>query len=139
MKNIELEIKRVAVAFEVSRFRINRWCINMFQFNGYSGEDYIVWSFLKETEQLVYIRFGKESERCVVHRFSQSIVLDHWRCVPHFRFNEKMARGLYRLGFDDEGVLAKLNHPLTAHEQLELRNSMSPEFWPQRWLGETHG
>ncbi|BCM90160.1 hypothetical protein IAD21_02011 [Abditibacteriota bacterium] len=48
---------------------------------------------------------------------------------------EVMAQGLYCLGIDDEGVLAQLP-TLSAHEQLELRLSMSREFWPQKWLDE---
>ncbi len=57
---------------------------------------------------------------------------------PHIdsRYNEIMARGLYCLGFEDENILAELNHPLTSHEQLELRLSMPREFWPQKWLDE---
>ncbi len=44
-----------------------------------------------------------------------------------------MARGLYRLGFDEPAILAQLPQ-LSAHEKLELRLSMPREFWPQRWL-----
>ncbi|RYX80819.1 hypothetical protein EON83_26855 [bacterium] len=45
-----------------------------------------------------------------------------------------MARGLYRLGFDDEAIFSQL--PLTAHEKLELRLSTPRELWPQVWLDE---
>ena len=51
-------------------------------------------------------------------------------------YNEQMARGLYRLGIEDEEVLGRLNCPLTFHEQLELRHSMLREFWPAKWLDE---
>lgn len=51
--------------------------------------------------------------------------------------NDKLlARGLYRLGFEDEDVLAKLNHPLSSHEKMELRLSLPREFWPKMWLAE---
>lgn len=137
--DIEPEAKRVAVAFQVTNFRIRQFSSNTFEGIGLSGEDYVVWTFLRETGQLIMIRFGKQYPRCVVHRFSQGVVLDRWRCVSHPLFAEKMARGLYRLGFDDEDALAQLNHPLSAHEQLELRDSMPRKYWPQKWLGETHG
>jgi hypothetical protein len=46
-----------------------------------------------------------------------------------------MARGLYRLGFEDEAISSQLP-PLTNHEKLELRVSMPREFWPRTWLDE---
>ncbi len=46
-----------------------------------------------------------------------------------------LARGLYRLGFEDESILSQLP-ALSAHEKLELRLSMPREFWPQKWLDE---
>lgn len=137
--DIEPEAKRVAVAFQVTNLRIRQHFSNMFTYTGLSDEDYIVWNFLRETGQLIIIRFGKQYPRCVVHRFSQGILLGQWQCVPHPLFDERMARGLYRLGLDDEDVLAKLNHPFSAHEQLELRDSMPRKYWPQKWLSDPRG
>ncbi len=60
-------------------------------------------------------------------------------CLGNPSYNELMARGLYRLGLEDEVALSQLP-PLTAHEKLELRLSMPREFWPQKWLdGEQSG
>jgi hypothetical protein len=56
-------------------------------------------------------------------------------CVPCFgnpSYNELMARGLYRLGFDDPALSSQLPE-LNAHEKLELRLSMPCEFWPKTW------
>lgn len=50
-------------------------------------------------------------------------------------YNELAARGLYRLGFEDEPILSQLPQ-LSAHEKVELRLSMPREFWPQKWLDE---
>ena len=56
-------------------------------------------------------------------------------CIDIPSYNELMARGLYCLGFEDEGVLSQLPQ-LSAHEKIELRLSFPREFWPKRWLDE---
>ncbi len=45
------------------------------------------------------------------------------------QLHERMARGLYRLGIDDEDIVTQFNYSLSAHEKLELRLSLSREFW----------
>lgn len=44
-----------------------------------------------------------------------------------------MARALYCLGFEDEGVFADLKCLLTAHEKVEFSLWMPREFWPDTW------
>ena len=47
-----------------------------------------------------------------------------------------MARGIHRLGIEEEYVWGQLNVIFTAHEKMELRLSMPREFWPQKWMDE---
>jgi hypothetical protein len=68
-----------------------------------------------------------------VHNWDEEV---GWWLDPLPQFHEFIARGLYRLGIEDEDILSQLNHPFTAHEKLELRLSMPREFWPQKWLDE---
>ncbi|RYX80235.1 hypothetical protein EON83_29500 [bacterium] len=133
-EQIKRESYRIATAFGVKRIGIGRRFSNIFEFRGPFENDEMVWSFLKETGQLIGIRLGYK-ERCGVHRMKAGRVLNQWLCVRNSMFNEQMARGLYRFGFEDETIIDQL-HPLTAHEKLELRLSMPREFWPQKWLNE---
>ncbi len=48
---------------------------------------------------------------------------------------ELMARGLYCLCVENQNISDQLP-ALSAHEKLELRLSMSREFWPQKWFEE---
>ncbi|RYX82402.1 hypothetical protein EON83_19510 [bacterium] len=59
-----------------------------------------------------------------------------WVTTPrlHHEYSELMSRALFCLGIDDEEVLSKLNHPLSAHDQIELRLNFPREFWPTTWL-----
>lgn len=136
MRDVNFEARRVAVAFRLNRCRSIHGSNNTFQYRGNLSEHTMTWYYLRETGQLIIIRIGDQAERCVVHRFSGGVVLEHWRYVPHPWFDEQMARGLYCLGFEQESVFPQLNYSLTAHEKLELRLSMPHKFWPQNWLDE---
>lgn len=52
------------------------------------------------------------------------------------RLHEWMARVLYCLGVEDPNALDRLDHALTAHEKLELRRGLAPEFWPASWIND---
>lgn len=138
---VDWEERRVAAAFGVARWE----------------RDYTPWrTGLAPTGQVVQVEFCMESptiRRLMIGIYTQesgdlgdtcSVWIERkdpaQRTYPsreiNVCYNEIMARGLYRLGIEDEEWIAPLNHPLTAHEKLELRKTMPREFWPQKWLDE---
>ena len=123
-ERIERETRRVAAAFSAQEF-----CFN----DGYMAQvegATLMWFIDEETAQVDNILLVSPGD-------SIGLVWD----VPSafdYRFSRHgtmLARGLYRLGFQDKNVLRRMP-VLTAHEKLELRLSMPREFWPQTWLEE---
>lgn len=54
-------------------------------------------------------------------------------CLEVPSYNERMVRGLYRLGLEEPSLIAELP-TLSAHEKLELSLSLPREFWPKAWI-----
>jgi hypothetical protein len=128
-EQIEAQARRVAAAFGVETWELD------------PGTDatYCGWS-----DNVLYVRWLIETFRprvifvavSVRHDENEtSLWLDEAQQIdfPSEGNLELMARGLYRLGIEDEGVLSQLP-PLSAHEKLELRLSLPREFWPEQWL-----
>jgi hypothetical protein len=134
MSELEWEVRRIAAAFGVGEFqsREEDWLITSV---GKADTTQILWSIDARINAFFYIEVGENG--CEVDSHTTWPQGDEqWRFYPQPEFHELMARGLYCLGFEDEGVLAKLNYPLTAHEKLELRLAMPREFWPKMWPHE---
>ena len=134
-QQIEREARRVAAAFGIESFEIRDE--EVVAYVGLSSATQVCWNIDSRTNSFFYIEVGERG--CEVNfapNWSKPNAPEEWRFYPNPAFHEVMARGLYRLGFEDEGVLAELNHPLSAHEKLELRLSMPRELWPKTWLDE---
>ena len=149
-EKIEWEAKRVAAAFGIDKWvfkaRIVKQCDKngtrigerlLWDFDSKVPNELISWCFSVEPDELSWIEIGIPNALCCsVWRRYTSLPRNKcaWGFSPQLQYHDLMRRGLYRLGFEDEGVLTRLNVSLTAHEKLELRLSMSREFWPQTWL-----
>ncbi|BCM92289.1 hypothetical protein IAD21_04168 [Abditibacteriota bacterium] len=131
-EQIEWQARRVAAAFEVKKFTCKSSDDAVFFCQGRVGRNTVRWILTRTYGPINHIKVGKGRVGCDA---SYSIG-GQWQCSSHPAFNEQMARGLYRLGIEDEAVSAELNLSLTAHEKLELRLFMPREFWPQIWLDE---
>ncbi len=129
-EKIEWEARRIATAFEVETLTKG-----MFSYRGFSHGILVTWRLGLQTGDLLRLTLYSDTLYCELFR-----ELPHqdgqWMYRSYTpKLNELMVRGLYRLGFEDENVLAQLT-TFTAHEKLELRLSMPRELWPQKWLDE---
>lgn len=146
-EQIEREAQRVAAAFGVDKWEVT-WCYEWWEFIGVGyGQELVRWTIEISSACWIGSEVGpkevevSDRELWQHHRSSCQIVRDSdepdvWECNPLMPFNKLMARAFYRLGFENEDVLAQLNYPLTAHEKLELRLSIPREFWPKTWIDE---
>lgn len=138
--NIAWEAARVAAAFGVGVCVISDhtdfWSLGNWLNDTDNGADHFEVQIDKMTGNMERLSVGGY-ECCVVRRYDMGnpgSAFVVW--TSHLNpYNELMARGLYRLGFEDPAILAQLP-PLSAHEKLELRLSMPREFWPKTWLEE---
>ena len=150
MKDVEWQARRVAAAFGVKEWRVEGrtvvqddengrrlWEKRVWDFDSVVPDDRVSWCLDATSGELCWIEIGVPNAICCsIWRAYMSQTRDKWKWgfSPEPRYHELMARGLYCLGFDDPSVLAKLGYPLTGHEQIELRLSIPPQFWPQKWL-----
>lgn len=125
----EWEAQRVAAAFGGFSFTVHRTAISV-HYEGWVDEVLVTWRLGDPNARVKNICVGTRSY-CGVF-----LVKGAWQWEPGQEGHEQMARGLYRLGIEDEAILAALNQPLSMHEKLELRLSMPRVFWPQSWLNE---
>lgn len=137
-ERIEWQTRRVAAAFGVKEWgQVTEEVEHgVTAFTGLIGEQKVTWAIMDRTGLYAGVgvtNFDSDDSYVSVVQNNEGA---WYTGLSSNRHNELMVRGLYRLGFEDEGVLAELNHPLTAHEKLELRFSLPREFWPQRWRDE---
>ncbi|BCM93176.1 hypothetical protein IAD21_05064 [Abditibacteriota bacterium] len=154
MKDVEREARRVAAAFGAETFeavsleprsfvhfqKVGRVLSRMaLDFEGISGDTPLSWTLDAESGELLSVEIGPLGDRdqCELYLGEAYSAPSEWHLHLQKPFATKLAYGLYCLGFEDEAVLAKLNQPLSHHEQMELRLSLSREFWPQQWTEET--
>ncbi len=133
-EQIEFEARRVAAAFGIEKFS-QRFIVDAFYYKANLGLLWFAWHIHGLTGHLTQIDVGQGRPSCIVAVKEGG----PGECHPHYsrpECNERMVRGLYCLGIEDEVALAPLNYQLTAHEKLELRLSMPREFWPRKWLDE---
>lgn len=123
------EAQRVAAAFGLDSFTVER-TITSVHYEGWLGEVLVTWRLGDPNARVKNICVGTRSY-CGVF-----LVNGDWEWEQGHEGLDQMARGLYRLGIEDEEVLAHLNRPLSMHEKIELRLSMPREFWPKTWLAE---
>lgn len=131
---IQWEAHRVATAFGVEKWGEDVWFMHTDAslFSGTKGELEVVWRINPEG-YACHFRVGNGG----IHDCTVTWREMAWSSKTygsHPEYNALMARGLYCLGIDAPSVVAKLNSPLSAHEQIELRLSMPREFWPPSWL-----
>lgn len=132
-ERIEWEARRVAAAFGA---------ITMSSITDSSFECECVQSeieFSVKPDGLSAIFLGVEPDGDIgVYRDSSSSLV-RWEAynfhIMEGRPKIEMARGLYRLDFEDEDIFSQLP-ALSAHEKLELRLFLPREFWPQKWRDE---
>lgn len=129
-EQLDWEVRRVAAAFGVRDWETQDWG-HLWMIKGAARTgDCVNYGVNALTGRWMGVRVGNNTgQECEVYEKVAAL----WMCRPHPQFNPQMARGLYCLGFEDQSVWAELNHPLTAHEQLELRLSMPSHFWPAQW------
>lgn len=132
-EKVEWEARRVAAAFGVEEWeQVSAASEAEGKYLRYRGED-IEWQIDIMDGDVFSIEAGDAQEN-YCHLFNYP---DYWVIDPSdAQQNERMMRGLYRLGIEDADVLAELNHSLTSHEKLELRLSLPGEFWPKTWIEE---
>ena len=141
-EKIEWECRRMAAAFGVKEWQVDE-SPNQRRGVGEAGL-VVVWGIDFETARFIGVQINGPGRK-VSSIYDEGwidpgiTVQPFWNCSFSTATASFMARGLYCLGIEDEAVLAELNHPLTAHEKLELRLSMPREFWPQKWQGEANG
>jgi hypothetical protein len=131
---IEWEARRVAAAFGVEEWEETErkgFLDKQILFHVFNGpaknDDEICWE-ISETGRLYAIFVS--GIRVVWYTSGVDIYL-----LENPTGAELMARGLYRLGFEDESVWSQLPQ-LSAHEKIELRLSLPREFWPKKWVEE---
>ncbi|RYX82176.1 hypothetical protein EON83_20890 [bacterium] len=132
---IDREARRIAAAFELETFELNEEDDEQMIYVGNLDTVRVGWNIDARTNTFVVIWAGNvEDGECLIHTewYPEG---KEWRLSPMPEFHSIMARGLYRLGFEDESVFSQLP-ALSAHEKLELRLSMPREFWPKIWLNE---
>ncbi len=123
------EVQRVAVAFDVDSVTVVRRITGV-HYEGLCSDVLVTWELGDPNARVKSIQVGERSY-CGVYLSS-----GQWEWEPGREGHEQIARGLYRLGFEDEGVLSQLDSPLTGHDKIELRLSMPREFWPPKWIEE---
>ncbi len=133
------EARRIAATFGVEKWIVSTTEFEGYaNFEGYARETLVTWDIDLVTSSLDGLCLGRfpDNYTQVIYRLKTD---NQWFCESNSGASELMARGLYRLGIEDEDVLAELNYPLTAHEKLQLRLSLPREFWPQKWIDEEKG
>lgn len=130
--------------FEVRRVAAALGCANWFEVNGSqferrfegvtaSGRKVNWWvSYYPAVEGI-----GFCEKRHAIHReaFGQ---IGPWHVGKKLDSEEAtfLARTLYCLGVEEQGVWDELKNPLTAHDKIELRLTLPQEFWPSLWREE---
>ena len=129
-ERIDYEVRRVAAAFGMLHWEINDWGgLWMISGIGERGAQ-VRCGIIASDARCMGIRVGNDSgDECEIYEKAPTL----WVCRLNPMFNEVMARGLYRLGFDNKFVLDELNYPLSQHERAELRLTMPQKFWPTEW------
>lgn len=149
-EEVEREVQRIAVAFEMEQSPVlvsrteatERWEVSGGGLKlevdlGHSGlfkDQYKgVWQIELTDGYRKYINLERDPDVSPLWFLLKSDWLEYNAdsLIPAL-----MARALYRLGFEDGGVLRQLNSPLSNHEKMELRLSMPREFWPRQWVEE---
>jgi hypothetical protein len=144
---VAFETQRVATAFRIEQLKLEEEREDYLRFSGLfeGGLHRLEWNI---GEGGVFGFYWSERYETDSWRYGLQITSapkapaprNRWRLYGGLsgKYNELAARGLCRLGFDDEDILRQLPG-ITAHEQLELRRSMPREFWLQKWFDEaTH-
>ncbi len=136
-QEIKREFARVAAAFSVEQWTIWTWEFPEYWKRGYTPQRHYVQVEFEDNSPIwrsFVIGPYDENDECFV---DESQVWLNGMVIPadDALFNTLMARGLYRLGIEDEAILSQLS-PLSVHEKLELRHSMPREFWPKTCLDE---
>ena len=137
----DAEAQRLAVAFGLETFDLDDEDHNRRGYwTDYWGEwqgQLIMWTIELVSASFTHISTDEDSRTSSLSEEWPRGEKKQWDVYPlrHPHLDALMARGLYRLGFEDEGVLSQLP-PLSAHEKLEVRLSMPREFWPQKWRDE---
>lgn len=149
-EQIEYECRRIAAAFGVKEWHLTEGERPFLRYEGrfYQSDnvwEWVTWELNPIDGALFSLEIGDYGGWCRV--YDLLLVSEEYRALhpdkdkywmlnynPHFQ--ERLARGLYRLGFEDKDVLAELDRPFSAHEQMELRLPMPRELWPQKWLDE---
>lgn len=138
IKKMQFEARRVAAAFGVERWEDCFADIHRLGLEGYSyssesglewgvsanGPDYITVHWQNGGAEIWFDKGTITSIELKEHIELEEHVDRHW-----------LARGLYQLGFENEGLLILLP-ALTTHEKAELRLNFPREFWPQKWIDE---
>lgn len=126
---IERDTRRMLAAFGVENVIFWEQDESLFFAGDCEGER-INWDFNIHTGKLIRLEQGTFGDGVVkFNPFSAYLNPDEGANVELF------ARAFYRLGFDEEAVLAQLPL-LSAHEKIGLRLTFPREFWPKQWIEE---
>lgn len=133
-KNLNEEVRseagRVKAAFGVKKWKRIDPRINGEKMEGFDADNNrIEFYYLEGSDKPRLISVGKDQDTNSTWDEEDGQVRTHFH-----ESDAVLARGLYRLGLDED-VLSQLP-PLSADERAELRHSMPREFWPQKWLDE---
>jgi hypothetical protein len=139
-EQIEWEARRVVAAFALETFWVDDEEHNNRDYIGERQEILVLWTIELESARFIHITVDKDGDQSSLLEVWPMGQEKQWDVYPlcHAHLDEIMARGLYRLGFEDEGVSSQLPH-LSAHEKIELRKTMPCGFWPKIWLDEEGG
>jgi hypothetical protein len=133
-ERIEWEARRVAAAFEIQAM-IPAWNGVKHHFLGKTPDGVsVTWEIKPPSTHWTRIRVHGGEEWSLIESSERG-----WYFAPNtgLYFDEVLAYGLFRLGFEDEKIWSELPPlSLSAHEKLELRLSLPREFWPKTWLDE---
>ena len=136
---IEWEARRVAAAFEVEIWQSDSEELTEVDFFGESSTGVslsVQWVLSVGESSVHWTRVALDNEQGAWCDMFFDPDISRWYLDPSQEAPlELMARGLYRLGLEDESVWSKLP-ALSAHEKMELRLSLPHEFWPQKWRGD---
>lgn len=126
------ECRRVAAVLDVdglpeSTFEKEAWNQRWFDFELWKKGVCVSWSFDRWHMQLKRLSLGKmrDKDDCCEVRYGGIM---GWSYRAHSDYDDLMARGLYRLGFKEDGRGLSQLPTLSAHEKLELRLSMPREL-----------
>jgi hypothetical protein len=140
MALVERTSQRVAAAFELKWWGADKKQGYLLSYLGYTqwkgAREYVTWAIEPTTGELFWVEVGEPEGGCRVFNDDEYITAEGgivWVLYANPVHHEMMAHGLYRLGFDDAGVLEELNYPLSAHEKLQLQRSMPRQYWPLAW------